>query len=185
MLDDEILTFLRRADRHVLRAVGVEDARRALRGPIEGGGRVISPEDLETAAVASRGYPFLIQLVGYHIWRLHPRRVLIDAKDVALGVEEARRLMGARLHEAAVADLTPVERSFLRAMASVDGALESGEVALRAGLDPDTASECQRRLVVSELIAETGYRRVDFQMPYLREYVRDHVALRGGAPGSS
>jgi hypothetical protein len=185
VLDDEILTFLRRADRQVLRAVGLEDARRALRGPIVGGGREIRSEDLETAAAASRGYPFLIQLVGYHIWRRHPQRVLIDTEDVALGVEEARRLMGSLLHEAAVADLTVVERSFLRAMASVDGASETGEVAARAGLDPDTASECQRRLVVCELIAEAGYRRVDFEMPYLREYVRDHVAPRGSAPGPS
>jgi hypothetical protein len=184
VLDDEILTFLRRADRHVLRAVGPEDARRALRGPIEGGGRAISGDDLETAAVASRGYPFLIQLVGYNIWRLNPRLKLIDTEDVGRGVEAARRQMGRLLHEPAVADLTPMERSFLRAMASFDGASECGEVAERAGLDLDTASECQRRLEVGELIVEAGYRRVDFEMPYLREYVLDHVALRGSGPTS-
>jgi hypothetical protein len=69
-------------------------------------------------------------------------------------------------------------------MASFDGASECGEVAERAGLDLDTASECQRRLEVGELIVEAGYRRVDFEMPYLREYVLDHVALRGSGPTS-
>ena len=41
---------------------------------------------LERASAATEGYPFMIQLVGYHSYRQRPERMAIDATDVDRGV---------------------------------------------------------------------------------------------------
>ena len=47
VVNDEVLTFQRRADRHALGSVGRSDVERAFREPIEAAGRTISAAALE------------------------------------------------------------------------------------------------------------------------------------------
>ncbi|CAN5709135.1 hypothetical protein BH24ACT4_BH24ACT4_26370 [soil metagenome] len=63
---------------------------------------------LRRAAEATGGYPFLIQLVGYHLWRRHPRDQTITVDDVEAGIIAARRRLGSLVHEPALADLPGV-----------------------------------------------------------------------------
>ena len=98
--DDDPITFLRRAERPVLGSVDLSDVMTALRQPIEEGGRRIGDEALRRFADATRdqqdagGYPFLIQLVGYHAWNQDRGREEITVEDVERGVEVARRKLG-------------------------------------------------------------------------------------------
>ena len=55
-------------------------------------GMSITDAQLSTAANVTAGYPYMIQLVGYHIWDAADMRdsdTIIDA-DVTAGIEEAR-----------------------------------------------------------------------------------------------
>ncbi len=89
LLNDEVLTFLRRADRHMLGPVPLREVARAIHEPIATNDRTIGLEALEAAARATGGYPFLIQLVGHHIWRKQPDNPEITSRDVGLGVIES------------------------------------------------------------------------------------------------
>ena len=64
-----MLTFLRRAERHTLADVPLPEVRTALRSTISESGRQIEDDALDLATEATGGYPFMIQLVGYHGWR--------------------------------------------------------------------------------------------------------------------
>ena len=55
LLGDDVLTFLRRADRHSLGAVPLDEVARAIREPIEGTGRAVADADCRTAAEATNG----------------------------------------------------------------------------------------------------------------------------------
>ena len=57
------------------------------------GAAPITDEALDEAADATGGYPFMIQLVGYHIWRLASGET-IDAAAVRAGVAAARKRLG-------------------------------------------------------------------------------------------
>lgn len=177
VLNDDVLTFLRRADRHSLGRVPLADVARAITEPIESAGRRVSTDLAARAAVATGGYPFLIQLVGYHIWRQHPRHREIDAPDVETGTVAARRRMGSLVHEPAISDLPGVARTFLLAMAHDDGPSKMSDVATRLNVDGNYASQYRLRLIANELIEPAGHGRVDFTMPYLRDYLRQHAAL--------
>lgn len=188
LLNDDVLTFLRRADRHSLSAVAFADVATAIVEPIESAERRISPELAVRAAEATGGYPFLIQLVGYHIWRRQPRHRDITEADVEAGIVAARRRLGALVHEPALADLPGVSRTFLLAMAQDDGPSKMSDIASRLDVDANYASQYRLRLIAAELIEPAGHGRVTFTMPYLRDYLREHVAIdaqRGLPPGAA
>jgi hypothetical protein len=176
VLNDQVLTFLRRAERHHLGAVSLRDVAAALREPIEAGGRHIGDSALHAASDATRGLPFLIQLVGRWSWAQHPDRTEITSDDVLAGTVAARRRMGTLIHEPSLSGLSPVARTFLLAMSKDDGPSRMSDIADRLGVDPNYASQYRLRLLAGELIAAVDYGQVDFAVPYLREYLREHAA---------
>jgi hypothetical protein len=176
VLSDEVLTFLRRADRHHLGRVPFEEVRRALREPIVAAGREPSDAALKVMAEGTRGYPFLIQLVGAQSWRVRRTARDVSRADAEEGVAQARRRLGSLVYEPALDEASDVDKSFLLAMARDDGAARIADVIERLGITQSYASVYRRRLIDAELIEPAGRGRVDFALPYLREYLREHAA---------
>lgn len=173
---DEVLTFLRRAERHSLGPVGRRDVERALREPVEASGRRVGDEALAVMVEGTGGYPFLIQLVGAQTWRLSPRTEEISIDDTRRGVASALRRLGSLVHEPALADTSAIDRSFLLAMAQDDGPSKMADVQRRLGVDVNYASQYRLRLIAAELIEPVRRGYVDFALPYLREYLLEHAA---------
>ncbi|WP_345149634.1 hypothetical protein [Arthrobacter ginkgonis] len=116
LLNDDEATFLRRADPIVLADVPVAAVKDSMRETFRGTGVSIGEEQLRAAAEATGGYPFLIQLVGYHVWRLSKESGVTD-ETLARGVEAARRRLGSMVLATTLADLSDVARTFLLKMA--------------------------------------------------------------------
>lgn len=176
VVNDEVLTFLRRAERHALGSVRPSDVERAFREPIEAAGRSIGDDALQVMVDGASGYPFLLQLVGAQTWRLHPAAVEITIEDAAVGVARARRRLGSLIHEPALSAASDVDKSFLLAMTHDDGPSKMADIQRRLGVDVNYASQYRLRLIAAELIYSTRRGHVDFAVPYLREYLREHLA---------
>jgi hypothetical protein len=176
LLRDDVLTFLRRADRYHLGPVELEEVRRALKEPIEANGRQVAPDALEAMAETTQGYPFLIQLVGSACWRVDPGEIQITIADVRRGVESARLRLGSLVHAPALKAASDIDKSFLLAMAKDDGPSKVADVAARLGVDRKYASVYRVRLIEAELIEPAGHGYIDFAVPYLRDYLREHAA---------
>jgi hypothetical protein len=176
VMNDEVLTFLRRAERHHLGVVRRHDVERAIREPIELAGRAVSDEALEMMTNGTRGYPFLIQLVGAQTWRLHPTETNIRVEDAQEGVSRALRRLGALVYEPALAGASAIDKTFLLAMTKDDGPSKMADIQERLGVDVNYASQYRLRLIAAELIESSSRGYVDFALPYLREYLRDEAA---------
>jgi hypothetical protein len=176
VVNDDVLTFLRRADRFVLGAVARSEVRRAIRQPIEIAGRSIGDEALEVMTEGTDGFPFLIQLIGAQTWRRHPEVDEVTLRDAEEGVAAARRRLGVLVYEPALAGASSIARTFLLAMARDDGPSKMADIQERLGVDANYASQYRLRLIALDLIESTGYGYVDFALPYLREYLRDEAA---------
>ncbi|WP_417564204.1 ATP-binding protein [Microbacterium sp.] len=179
LLNDDVLTFLRRAHRTTLEDVSLDAVEAALGQTITTEGRSITPAGLAKAAAATLGYPFLIQLVGFHIWRQHPDTTEISAGDVDAGIQGARRRLGTSVHEASLADLSAVDRTFLVAMAQDDRPSKLAAIASRMGVDTNYASQYRARLIDAGIIEPAGHGLVTFTVPYLRDYLQEHAATMG------
>lgn len=176
VVNDDVLTFLRRADRHTLGWVSRDEVERALREPIEASGRTIAGEALDVMVGGTNGYPFLIQLVGAQTWRVRPGTSEITLEDATRGVSNALRRLGALVHEPALAGASDIDKSFLLAMAKDDTPSRMSDIQQRLGVDVNYASQYRLRLIAGELIQSPRRGYVDFALPYLREYLREHAA---------
>lgn len=177
LLNDDVLTFLRRAERYELGPVGLEQVKDALVTPIKEAGRSITPEALEIAAAGTQGYPFLIQSIGFDTWRAARDSGEISAEHAELGIRKAMRRIGSALHEPSLHGLSNADKSYLAAMAVDDGPSHTGTVAERLGVSSSYASAYRARLIEAGLIEQTSYGYVGFKIPYLRDYLREHVAV--------
>jgi hypothetical protein len=133
---------------------------------------------------ATGGYPFLIQLVGFHSWRQSPENLDISVQDAITGIEQARRRLGSLVYAPALADTSEVDRTFLLAMARDDGPSKMGDVQRRLRVDTNYASQYRLRLIAAELIEPVARGYVDFSLPYLREFLREEAASMGLGHGS-
>jgi hypothetical protein len=174
VVNDDVLTFLRRAERHTLGSVARPDVQRAFLEPIEAAGRSISDQALQIMVNGARGYPFLLQLVGAQTWRLNPTAPEITVEDATRRVTRARRRLGELIHEPALSVASDIDKSFLLAMAHDDGPSKMADIQQRLGVDVNYASQYRLRLIAAELIYPTRRGYVDFALPYLREYLREH-----------
>ena len=185
LLNDDVLTFLRRADRYHLGAVDPADVADALRTPIHATGHTITDSALDVATAGTGGYPFLIQLVGFWICKLADNNTasadgsVIDNAAAAAGVQAARRRLGSLIHEPALRDLSHVDRTFLAAMAADDGPSRMADIAARLTADANYVSQYRLRLIAADMIHSTGHGHVDYTLPYLRDYLREHAASTG------
>lgn len=176
LLSDDVLTFLRRADRHHLGPVEPADAREAIERPLIDAGRGIDRDALVAAAEATGGYPFLIQLVGWNLW-ITTDAGTFTAEHVARAVERAKGSLGSKVYEAALRDLSAMDRAFLYAM-TADGERPSrvGDIAERLGKSANYVSQYRLRLLGSDLIHDAGHGQVTFAMPFFRDYLVAHRA---------
>ena len=175
LLNEKVSTFLRRADRVKLVDVSLSEVQRAFTQTFRDTGVTITDAQVERAAEATGGYPFLIQLVGYHLWRRAAKTPLTD-ELVERGIEDARVRLGATVLQPALSDLSNVDRTYLLKMAEDTSASRVNDIAERLGRPQKYAGVYRRRLLDAGMITEAGRGRVDFAVPGLREYLREHAA---------
>lgn len=189
LLDHPGATFLRRAEHHPVTRVSRADVRSALAGTIADSGHEIDAPALDLAADAIDGYPFMIQLVGYHSLKAHRTSAPVSVHDVEAGVRAARRRLGRHIHTTALRPLSSVDRTYLLAMAQDDGGpSRTAKVAERMGVDPTYAGQYRRRLIRDGIIEPAGHGLVRFTIPYTAEHLREHAAhdaLEGLGAGDS
>ena len=122
----------------------------------------------------------MIQLVGQCSFREKERtsdggaEISVDA--ARRGVATAQRKLGQLVHEPALSDLSPVDRSFLVYMAQSDGPSKMADIKARFNKTDSYVGNYRRRLLDAEMITTTGHGEVDFALPYLRDYLREHAA---------
>lgn len=173
--DSNPVTFLRRANRIELDRVADTDVRKALKAPVEETEVNWDKDALKSAVSACQGYPFMIQLVGLWAFR-HRTDNTISVEAAQEGISKARRKLGQLVHEPALAELSPIDRTFLLHMAQDNGPSSMNDITARLGKSSQYASNYRRRLLDSELIEIPASGQVDFALPYLRDYLREHAA---------
>ena len=180
VVNDSVLTFLRRADRHHLGRVPRDDVERGFRVPIEESGRQVEPAALATWSTPSTATRSCCNSSVRGCGGCIPSSTEISIADARAGVELARDRLGTLVHEPALSSASEIDRSFLLAMALDAGPVRMADIADRLGVNANYASQYRRRLLAAELIEPVGTGKVDFALPYLREYL---LATAAGTEG--
>ena len=173
ILNDDILTFLRRAKRVHLEYVDVALVELDYHEVFID---LINEKELDIirkVACATYGYPYLIQLVGFFLWN-----ELRDKGDVSIHSVYERVMIQVKaelyvnVHDLLYRELSKRDKEFVFAMAVDEDASQVKDIALRMERGLNYISNYRARLLDTGFIKEAGHGRVDFALPYMREYLR-------------
>ena len=163
VLQDSAITFLQRCSRHEIAELSDAATATAFAEPIAAHGGRISDDALGRAVEASDGYPFMVQLVGFHSWRAassDPPR--LEIAEVSSGVAEAERRLPNLVLAPIWRSMSGMDRQFAMAMAQDDGDTSTADISRRLGRSSSYISTYRSRLIRSGFIRSTGHGRVGF-----------------------
>lgn len=174
LVNADISTYLRRAERVTLENLTPEDTRLALETPIRESGGQISDAALELAVEGTGNYPYLVQLVGDESWRAAAGGDIRES-HVHAALDTAERSMFRQIHEPMIESLSGREREYLHAMTNDEGRSSTGDIARRMAIDAQHASVYRDRLLTEGVIEPAGRGYVTFAVPYTDSYLRTHT----------
>ena len=173
LLNEGVATFLRRADRIDLHAAAVDEVENSFGLTFAAMTPPLDASLIRAAAESTGGYPFLIQLVGYHLWQVAEASPgPLSRTDLELALSAAHRRNARVVIGAALAAASPKDLDFLRAMAEDDGPSSTSDIGRRLGDKKNTVGNYRSRLIEAGLIEPAGRGRVEFAIPGLREHLR-------------
>lgn len=173
LLNEGVATFLRRAERIDLHAARIQEVERSYASTFQNAGIRISGDLVRYAAEATGGYPFLIQLIGYQLWRqAEINNMALEKPNIDQAINAATRRHETTVIEAALSTASDKDKDFLRAMAEDDGPVIAGDIGKRLNAKSNVVANYRARLIAAGLIEAPAYGKVDFAIPGLREYLR-------------
>ena len=175
LLHERVLTFLRRSVQHDLGLVAYPDVRSAYIEVVREGGLAIDSEVAELAAEASDGYPYMIQLVGYYMWRAAEVRGSkeIEEADVIQGKKDALVLFDDAVCAPLFDGLTAAQKLFVKAVAKeAPQPAKVSEIADRAHRSASWVSKYRASLIKERVVESAGYGLVRLSASHLAEYVQ-------------
>jgi hypothetical protein len=168
LLQDKSVSFLRRAFYRKLDPISIADVKNSMRRTIEISGRTIQTEALNRMAVQTEGFPFMIQLVGYHVWKQSSKKQIVT-DDVIAGLESAKEDMEHMILNTTIKEISKVDLKFLLAMTNDESISNISDIASRMGVSQNYAAQYRRRLIEQGIIASAGKGEVSIIIPMLAD----------------
>lgn len=178
LVEEPSVTFLRRAQQRTLGSIPLPEVRDAFIQTVEGAGLCMDAKAAELAARKSMGHPYMVQLVGYYMWRSAIRRDSqnIEVHDVKAGYTDAISEFYEAVDAPLYYGLRSPQRLFIEAMAVDEaGPTRMADVIERCDRTQSWASKYRASLIRERVIEAAGYGLVRFAVPMLGEYIRDRV----------
>ena len=175
LLKDDAISFLRRAFQHSMVPIEESEVRYSMKKTIELGGRAIETQALDFAVKSAKGFPFLIQLIGYHMWRQQPENNAISFNDAQEGVYLAQSDLDRMIFESTYRELSEKDIAFLTAMLADNDYSNISDIAARLKVSSKYAGIYRKRLIEQGIIGSSGYGKVAFELPMFREYLQNRI----------
>ena len=175
LVNDKVLTFLRRSTFERLSAISASDVRNAYMKTISGSGKKISIDDAQAAAQATGGNPFLVQLIGYCSWEFADARGSnsILAEDIEQGTKDAVRRYYDTVCAPAFNSLTSAQQKFAAAMAiDYPDPSHLDDIAKHAGKSISWARKYRASLINAQVIEPVHPGFVRYTIPYFGDWAK-------------
>lgn len=177
LLTGSEMTFLERMPKIELGFLGPDATRLALTKPAADRGVRYTDEALTTLVEASAGYPYFVQLLGYHAWEAKRSRI-IARDEVTTAVREAARMAARQVFAPRWDRLAPKEQDFLRMMAehqahTGDESVPVAAVRRRLGAATyEDISYLRVRLLQKGVVRPSGRGLLRFTFPGMADWLR-------------
>jgi len=169
VLNDDILTFLRRAKQVELDNVEIIIVEHEFKKVFIKHRTSLTDEIVSRAATATYGYPYLIQLIGYYLWEAMQDGFGINTFDDIM--IKAKTELFRNVHRMIFADLSNRDREFVLAMSEDEKASSVSDIGDRMQKKKNYISLYRERLISSGVVKSCGRGLLCFSYPYMREFL--------------
>lgn len=171
VLNDSVLTFLNRATRVELGLISTNLIRAYYERSFRTIGISVSDELLDRAAQATRGFPYLMQLIGYYIIEY-----IQDGGEVTQAIMDkveraAMSDMEANVFKPILNPLSDNDKFFLRTMAHIGDSVTTAKLQAKLGKKGAAIQTYRKRLIEGGVIEAPRRGELVFAVPYLSEYM--------------
>lgn len=138
------------------------------------GTRTADAKTLSAMAALSKGYPYLIQQVGYLAWDVHPDADVISIDDVRAIAPRAVQAMNTAVLSVIMRDIRGRYRRALGLIARHPG-IRAGEIAKTLDIPATAMGDIHQRLLEAGLVVRDPERTgvVRISVPYLKDYLAE------------
>ncbi|KWW31968.1 MAG: ATPase [bacterium P3] len=174
VLNDKVLTFLNRATRVELGLISTNLIKAYYERAYRGMGIHISDEFLDRAALATRGFPYLMQLIGYYVIQYTPEGGTVDCAIMDRAEKSAMGDMENNVFKPILSPLSENDKIFLKAMARQGETVSTAKLQAALGKMGPAMQPYRKRLLEAGVIEAPRRGELVFAMPYLADYLLDN-----------
>jgi hypothetical protein len=179
LISSESVSFLRRASRKEMGNIPDYEIEQAFRITAEIGGKTFASDALAQAVSCAKGFPYMMQLIGYRSWASANGAKIIKQKDVKQGIDLATADMRERVLRSTLNELSEKDLAFCAAMLKDKNGSVSADIGKRLNASSSSVSTYKRRLLDGGIIQMVNRTRFDFALPLLREYLPEYLEENG------
>lgn len=172
VLNDNVLTFLNRAVKIELGLISTNLIRAYYNRAFRTLDIKISDEMLERAAKATRGFPYLMQLIGYYIIQYTPEGESVTEAMMNKVEATAMNDMDDNVFKPILTPLSDNDKVFLLALARCNGTATTNELQAKLGKKGPAIQPYRKRLIEAGVIESPRRGELVFAVPYLAEYLQ-------------
>jgi len=176
LLASQGFTFFQRCKRHRIENLLITEAKDALSIPLADQQISMGNGLLYRAAAATRGYPYAVQSLGFHLWEQTGPGQRVQEHHLLRAIEEMQRDVDENVMSPIWHQLSPASRDFLAAMSLDAGPSRVSDLALRLGMSPSAVSVYRARLIGEGAISPAGHGLVEFASLALSAQAQAHRA---------
>lgn len=171
LLNDSVLTFLNRANREELGLISTNLIRAYLEKAFKSIKLEASDEILDRAALSTRGFPYLMQLIGYYVIQYTPTHGVVTDAIMDKAEKAALDDMDKNVFEPILNPLSDNDKLFLTALARCGETVTTAKLQAELGPQGPAIQPYRKRLIEAGVIESPRRGELVFAVPYLSEYL--------------
>ena len=171
VLNDSVLTFLNRANKVELGLISTNLIRAYYERVFRSIGIMASGEILDRAALATRGFPYLMQLIGYYVIQYTEDGGTVSCSVMDKAEKAAMGDMDDNVFKPILAPLSDNDKVFLTAMARCGGVVTTAKLQSVLGDKGPAIQPYRKRLLEAGVIEAPRRGELVFAVPYLADYL--------------
>jgi len=171
VLNDSVLTFLNRATKVELGTISTNLIRAYYEKAFHLAGIAISDSLLDRAALSTRGFPYLMQLIGYYIIQYTPEAASVTDTIMDKAEKAAMGDMEDNVFKPILAPLSDNDKVFLKAIARCGGSVTTAQLQAVLGEEGPAIQPYRKRLIDAGVIEAPRRGELVFAVPFLSDYM--------------
>ena len=171
VLNDDVLTFLNRARKVALDPISLSDIKIYYMECFNELEIKISRNRLEKAVNATRGYPYLFQLIGYYLVKYAGINKSVDDDILSMAIESSKQDLIDNIYKPCLRGLSEKDIEFLKIMSENDGDSTTIDIMKRMGVTQSYAQQYRKRLIEAGVVSSEKRGHLTITIPFLSEYL--------------